>query len=193
MTQRPIHVVGISGSLRRGSYNTALLRAAAEEASDRVTIDHADVGDLPLYDADVEKQEGFPRPVSRLRTQLAAADAVLFASPEYNYSVTGVLKNAIDWASRPPSSPLDDKPAAIMGAGGRLGTVRSQSHLRDILRHNRLQVVTAPEVLVPRPWERFDDDLRLTDGLARDQIRRLLTALEHLVDRERLLGGDPDQ
>jgi chromate reductase len=189
MNQQPVHVLGISGSLRSGSYNTALLTAAAEEAPSRATVEVADIGDLPLYNFDVEKEAGPPASVVRVRDQVEAADALLFASPEYNYSVTGALKNALDWLSRPPAPPIDAMPAAIMGAGGRLGTARSQAHLRDILRHNRLHVVMAPEVLVPAPWERFDDDLNLTDERARDQIRRMMEELVRIVDRERLLAA----
>jgi chromate reductase len=189
MDQQPIRVLGISGSLRRSSYNTALLRVAAEEAAERVTLEVADISDFPLYNFDLEKEAGLPASVVRVRNQVNDADALVFASPEYNYSVTGALKNALDWLSRPPASPLDAMPAAIMGAGGRLGTARSQAHLRDILRHNRLHVVMAPEVLVPAPWERFDDELTLTDQRARDQIRRMMEELVRLVDRERLLAA----
>ena len=189
MDQRPISVLGISGSLRRRSYNTALLRAAAEEAAERVTLEVADISDFPLYNFDHEKEAGLPASVVRVREQVDAADALLFASPEYNYSVTGALKNALDWLSRPPASPLDAMPAAIMGAGGRLGTARSQAHLRHILLHNRLHVVMAPEVLVPAPWERFDDELTLTDERAREPLRRIMEELERIVDRERLLAA----
>src|SRR3712207_2929689 len=108
-------VLGISGSLRRGSYNTAALRAAQGLAPEGMTIEAAEIGDLPLYNDDV-RLAGYPPPAERLRGQLAAADAVLFVTPEYNYSVSGVLKNAIDWASRPPDQPFDGKPVAIMGA-----------------------------------------------------------------------------
>ena len=179
-----VRVAGVSGSLREASYNTALLRAAAELAPARVTVEVVSIADLPLYNWDVEQREGYPEPVVRFRSRIAAADALLVASPEYNYSMTGALKNALDWASRPPA-PIDDLPAGIMGAGGRLGTARSQAHLRDVLRHNRMKVVAAPEVLVARPAERFDDGLHLVDERARSQIARLMEALVELVDRER--------
>lgn len=118
----PIRVVGISGSLRAGSYNSAALRAAVALAPDGMTIETAAIGDLPLYNDDV-RAAGYPAAVQRFRDQLSAADAILFVTPEYNYSIPGVLKNAIDWASRPPSQPFDNKPVAIMGAsGGVLGT-----------------------------------------------------------------------
>ena len=170
----PISVLGISGSLRRESRNTALLRAAQELAPDGMKIGIAGIADLPMYNWDDEQS-------------IADADALLIATPEYNYSVTGALKNAIDWASRGgPDAPINDKPAAILGAGGRLGTARSQEHLRLILRHNNLKVVTSPEVLIAFADEKFDDNLNLTDDRSRDQIRRLLLSLEEIVHRDRL-------
>lgn len=172
---RQFKVLGVSGSLREGSYNTMLLRAAAEVAPGGMTLEIADISDLPLYNADIEREEGFPGSVRRFRDQLDEADGVLFATPEYNYSVTGAMKNAIDWASRRPS-PLDYKPAAILGAGGGSGTARAQRHLRDILKHNDLRVVTEPEVLVARARQFFSDG-RLADATIRDEIRSLLVAL----------------
>src|SRR5437660_4905537 len=113
-------VLGISGSLRKSSFNTALLRAAQGLAPEGLTITLADIHAIPVYDEDVRTQ-GFPDAVAKLREAIAAADALLFATPEYNYSVSGVLKNAIDWASRPPSQPFAGKPMSIIGASGRMG------------------------------------------------------------------------
>lgn len=172
---RQFKVLGVSGSLRTGSYNTMLLRAAAEVAPDGMTVEIADISDLPMYNADVEREEGFPESVQRFRDQLDRADGVLFATPEYNYSVTGAMKNSIDWASRRPS-PLDYKPAAILGAGGGSGTARAQRHLREILKHNDLRVVTHPEVLVARARQFFSDG-RLADETIRKEVRSLLVAL----------------
>lgn len=168
-------VLGISGSLRRGSFNTELIRVAAEEAPPNVTVALADISDLPIYNADLERESGFPKPVEQLRDEMARADGLLFATPEYNYSVPAALKNAIDWASRRPS-PIDHKPAAILGAGGRSGTARAQRHLRDILEHNELQVVTEPEVLLAGARSLFADGT-LRDTVARGEIRRLLQSL----------------
>jgi chromate reductase len=179
MESRPITVLGISGSLRRGSHNTAALREAGSVAPDDVTVELVSIGDLPIYNADVEREHGFPDPVQRFRDEIAAADGLLIATPEYNYSVTGALKNALDWASRRPS-PLDRAPAAILGVGGRLGTARSQQHLRDILRHNDLQVVTKPEVLIPGGRSKFDGG-RLNDERTLDQIRRLMVVLRRKI------------
>ena len=125
----PIKVLGISGSLRAGSYNSGLLRAAATVLPPGMEMTIFDIGTLPLFNADVERA-GPPESVPALQHAIAAADGLLFAVPEYNYSISGVLKNAIDWASRGRPSSLDGKPAAIMGVGGRQGTVRAQMHMR---------------------------------------------------------------
>lgn len=183
----PISVLGISGSLRRESRNTALLRAAQELAPDGMKIGITDLSDIPMYNWDDEQSTGFPDPVARFRSEIADADALLIASPEYNNSLTGALKNAVDWASRGgPDAPIANKPAAILGGGGRLGTARSQEHLRLTLRHNNLQIVSSPEVLIAFANDKFDDDLNLIHDRSRDQIRRLLVALEEIVRRERL-------
>lgn len=181
-----IHVTAISGSLRRHSYNTGLLRAAQEVAPAGMTIDIVTLEKLPPYNADVEREEGFPVAVEDLRAAIADADALLIATPEYNYSIPGVLKNAIDWASRGGAdAPITGKPAAILGGGGRSGTLRAQLHLRQILAHNDLRVVQKPEVLVDRVWERFDRSGRLVDERFRDQLERLLAALAAEVRRSR--------
>lgn len=178
-----LEVLGISGSLRRDSFNTELIRVAAEEAPPDMTIALADISDLPIYNADLERESGFPEPVERLRDEMARADGLLFATPEYNYSVPGALKNAIDWASRRPS-PMDLKPAAILGAGGRSGTARAQRHLRDILEHNQLQVVSEPEVLLAGARSLFAGGT-LQDTMARKEIRRLLESLLETIEQAR--------
>lgn len=171
-----LHIAGLSGSLRRGSYNTALLRAAQSLLPDNTKLDIVDYAAVPLFNHDVEKQ-GFPEPVVSLREELGKADAILFAAPEYNWSIPGVMKNAIDWASRGSDSPLNGKPAAIMGAGGRLGTAYAQQHLRQILMHNDMRVVSRPNVLISHASKQFDEDLSLVNERHLDQIRRLLAAL----------------
>src|SRR5690606_14643975 len=141
-----IHVLGISGSLRQHSYNTAALRAAMALAPAGMRIEAADIATIPLYNEDVRDQ-GWPAPVERLREQVRAADALLFVTPEYNYSVPGVLKNAIDWVSRPPEQPFAGKPAAVMGASpGRLGTARAQYHLRQSMVFLDVRLLNRPEV-----------------------------------------------
>jgi chromate reductase len=173
-------ILGISGSLRRDSLNRALLRAARRLLPDGVTLVDGDISDLPLYNWDVEQELGFPEPVVRFRNQIAEADGLLIATPEYNYSMPGALKNAFDWGSRGgPDSPLNRMPAAIMGAAGRLGSVRAQMHLRTVLLHNDLQVVQKPEVLVPG-GDAFQDGELVHDRYL-DQIRRLTTGLLKII------------
>jgi chromate reductase len=170
-------VIGLSGSLRRGSFNTAALGAAQELAPAGMTIEPGEIGDLPLYNDDL-RAAGYPAPVERLRSQLAAADAVLFVTPEYNYSVPGVLKNAIDWASRPPNQPFDGKAVAIMGASpGLLGTARAQYHLRQMLVFLNAFPINKPEVFIMQANTKFDEAGRLTDETTRDHIRKLLRSL----------------
>ncbi|HEX8666242.1 MAG TPA: NADPH-dependent FMN reductase [Beijerinckiaceae bacterium] len=182
-------VVGISGSLRKGSYNTAALRAAQGLAPEGMTIEAVEIGNLPLYNDDV-RAAGYPPSAERFRAQLAAADAVLFVTPEYNYSVSGVLKNAIDWASRPPSQPFDGKPVAIMGAsGGLFGTARAQYHLRQMLIFLNAYPVNKPEVMIGQAQNKFDAAGNLTDEPTREFIRKLLESLRDWT--ERLRKGAP--
>jgi chromate reductase, NAD(P)H dehydrogenase (quinone) len=178
-----IRVLGFAGSLRQKSYNRALLQAAETVLPADMTLTIFDLIDIPLFNQDVEAR-GIPEPVLAFREAFKAADALLIATPEYNFSVPGVLKNALDWASRKgpdPQAPLDDKVAAIMGAGGMGGTVRAQLHLRDILAHNRLFVVPHPQLMVARAWEHFDQDGALTDEATRARLGSLLLELRDLT------------
>jgi chromate reductase, NAD(P)H dehydrogenase (quinone) len=180
-----VKALGISGSLRKGSYNTAILRAAPELLPEGMTLEMADISEFPLYDEDV-RQAGFPAPVQKLREQIAAADALVFVTPEYNYSVSGVLKNAIDWASRPPNQPFDGKPVGIMGVTPSLwGTTRAQYHLRQICVYLNMLPLNKPEVLVAGAQGRFDTELRLTDKTTRDLVAQQLLALRDWTRRLR--------
>jgi chromate reductase, NAD(P)H dehydrogenase (quinone) len=173
-----ISVLAICGSLRTGSYNRAALRTAIELKPPGMTIETADIGSFPLYNEDVRAQ-GFPAPVEKLRRQIAAADALLFVTPEYNYSMSGVLKNAIDWASRPPDQPFAGKPVAIMGAGaGMAGTARAQYDLRRCCVFLDMHPLNRPEVLIGQAQNKFDAEGRFTDEVGRGLIRDLLVALE---------------
>lgn len=178
MANSEINVLGISGSLRKDSYNTAALRAAMELTPAGMRIEAADIADIPLYNDDVRLQ-GWPTPVARLREQVRAADALLFVTPEYNYSMPGVLKNAIDWVSRPPEQPFAGKPAAVMGASpGRFGTARAQYHLRQSMVFLDVRLLNRPEVMIGGCDKLFDAEGRLTDEPTRDYIRKLLQALQ---------------
>ena len=167
----------ISGSLRLKSYNTAALRAAAELAPEGVAIVEQGIADIPLYNEDV-KAAGFPAAVSRLQAAIASADAVLIATPEYNYSVSGVLKNAIDWVSRTEPQPFANKPVAIMGASpGALGTARAQYDLRKMFVYLDAHLLNKPEVMIGAAHTRFDADGKLTDDATRKFVASLVIAL----------------
>jgi len=171
------NILAFCGSLRQGSYNHMLLKQAQILAPAGVNIEIADISAVPLYNADVQEQ-GFPQAVLDLGAKVAAADAVLFASPEYNYSVPGVLKNTIDWLSRLPDAPFKGKPAAIMGASvGGMGTSRCQYHLRQILVFLDVHPLNKPEVFVSGAHHKFGPDGHLTDADLRSIIVRQLEAL----------------
>jgi chromate reductase len=181
-TSNQIRVLGISGSLRRESYNTALLRAAAELMPPEMTLEIFDLSHLPMFNQDSEKP--FPEAVVELRTKLAQADALLIATPEYNGSISGALKNAIDWASRSPKQPLNGKPTAIIGVStGIFGTLRAQLHLRQILTKVGALTLGKPEVLVGRAEQVFDAQGHLEDQTTRGFLRDLLTALAEWTAR----------
>jgi chromate reductase, NAD(P)H dehydrogenase (quinone) len=173
-----LRILGVAGSLRRGSYNRALLRAAQELLPEGMTLELFDLRDIPPYDMDVE-QQGLPTPVVAWKEAIRRADALLIATPEHNWSVPGVLKNAIDWASRPPGDNVfQGKPVAIMGAStGLYGTVRAQLHLRQVLASVDAYVLNRPQVLVARAQDKFDAEGRLIDEPTRALVRNLLTAL----------------
>jgi chromate reductase len=176
MNTNKIKVLGIAGSLRKNSLNKSLLESAIELQPDNMEIEIFDISDIPLYNEDT-RVLGEPEPVKLFKEKIDEADALLIATPEYNYSIPGVLKNAIDWASRPPTdSPLNGKPLAIMGAGGRMGTVRAQNHLRQIAVEVNMFTMNKPEVLIARAREKFDKDGKLIDERTRTQLRKLLDA-----------------
>lgn len=178
-----LRIVGISGSLRTGSYNTAALKVAQSLAPEGVTFDIVDISQLPLYNSDVDR-DGPPEAVKTLFAQIANADGFLFVTPEYNYSVSAPLKNAIDWASRGRPMPFSDKAAAVMGASmGALGTARAQYHLRQIGVFLNLHFVNKPEVMIAAAHTRFDAEGNLTDETTRTLIRQLVESLVTLARR----------
>jgi chromate reductase, NAD(P)H dehydrogenase (quinone) len=180
-----LKILGIAGSLRRGSFNAGALRAAQELAPAGMTIDIFDIAAIPLYNEDV-KVQGFPPVVADLRARIKAADGLLLATPEYNYSTSGVLKNVIDWASRPPEQPFDGKPIALMGAsGGALGTARAQYHLRHMFIFLNAHILNRPEVMIGGAASKFDAEGKLTDQATRDFIGTMLTAFKAWIEKLR--------
>jgi chromate reductase len=187
MQERTVRVLGFAGSLRRGSFNRALLRAAAELAPEDVRVEVFDLDGIPLYNMDVE-QQGLPEAVVAFKRAVREADAVLIATPEHNWSFPGVLKNALDWAARPAGdNPFRGKPVAVVGAStGQWGTLRAQLHLRQVLAYLETHPLSRPEVLVTNARDKFDAQGRLTDEATRARLRELLVALR---DWTRRLGG----
>jgi NAD(P)H-dependent FMN reductase len=177
-------LLGISGSLRRASLNTALLRAAVALVPDGVTLETGTITGIPLYDGDVEEAGGLPEAVVTLKAQIAAADGVVLVTPEYNGSIPGVFKNAVDWLSRPPGQPgvFKDKPVAIMGASpGGLGTVLSQDAWLGVLRSLGTRHWFGGRVLLSRAHQAFDAQGQLTDKAAEDQVRQLLAGFARFI------------
>jgi chromate reductase len=190
VTEEPARVVAFAGSLRRRSFNRALIEAAREIAPPGLTIESVEIGGLPFYDADLEAQ-GDPPAVTEFKTALASADGILIATPEHNDGVPGVLINALDWGSRLPGrSPLAGKPTVVMGASpSQVGTARAQLHLRQVLGHVQARVLPPPELLVARAHERFDAELRLTDEGTRRLLADLLRRFAIWIARERAAAG----
>ena len=187
MSDSSIRILGIAGSLRRRSFNRGLLRAAQEVAPCGVEIDVFDLTGIPLYNEDLDAA-GPLQPVAALQTAVRDADALLVATPEYNTSMSGVLKNAIDWASQPfPDHGLRDKPVALMGASpGRFGTARAQSDVRSVLTALGCYVLPKPRLQVGGAGEKFSVEGDLQDETVRQQLRALLEAL---VEWTRMLSA----
>ncbi|MBC7434733.1 MAG: NAD(P)H-dependent oxidoreductase [Bdellovibrionales bacterium] len=178
-----MNVIGISGSLRKGSMNTMALRAAQKLAPAGMSLTIADISQIPLYNDDV-RAAGEPASVLALKAQIAAADAVLLVTPEYNFSIPGVLKNTLDWLSRPPLTPFDGKPVAIMGASpGPVGTARVQYHLRQVLVFMNSFTVNRPEVFISHAGTKFNAEGELTDEATAKFITDLLVSLDKLATK----------
>jgi chromate reductase len=178
-----MNVLGISGSLRKASYNTMALRAAQKLAPEGIRIDIADISTIPLYNDDV-RAAGVPDSVTQLKERIRAADAVLLVTPEYNFSIPGVLKNTLDWVSRPPAQPFDGKAVAIMGASpGMVGTARVQYHLRQVLMFMNTFTLNKPEVFINQAASKFSAEGELTDAPTAQIITELLVSLRQLKER----------
>ena len=176
-------VLGISGSLRKGSYNAMALRAAQKLAPQGITVEIADISTIPMYNDDV-RVAGEPAEVAALKAKIRAADAVLLVTPEYNFSIPGVLKNTLDWMSRPPEPPFDGKVVGIMGASpGPVGTARVQYDLRKVLVFMNAFTVNKPEVFISSCASKFDAQGNLTDEATGKFIGDLLVAMQSLKKR----------
>ena len=191
----PMTILGIAGSLRSGSINRAALRAAQNLAPEGVRVEVFELDGIPPFNQDEESRP--PAIVAEFKARIRAADAILFVTPEYNYSIPGVLKNAIDWASRPyGDNAWNDKPAAIMGAsGGATGTARAQYHLRQVFVFLNIHALNRPEVMISNAPQRFDEHGVLADESTKEQIRKLLQALvdwtKRIAPRDSSNSGQP--
>lgn len=186
METRPLRIVGIAGSLRRGSFNRSLLAAARDLSPESLRIEPFDLREIPLYDQDLDTDDRRPESVRRLKASLEGADGVLIAAPEYNYGITGVLKNALDWASRPAfRSPMLGKRVGIMGASkGGSGTLRAQEQVKLTLLGMAAEPFPGRAVAVQRAPEKFDEDGRLTDEATREFLEDYLVRFERWVRGE---------
>lgn len=172
-----IKIVGFTGSLRRNSYNKSALQAAQALVPENTVLEIVELKHIPFFNEDVEV-EGVPQAVAEFKAKLSEADAILIATPEYNYSIPPVLKNALDWASRGENLPLDGKPLAIMSASpSRFGGIRSQYHLRQVCVGLNLQPLNKPEVFIINADKKFDAEGNLTDEYTQKAIKKLLSAL----------------
>ena len=181
----PLRLVGVSGSLRAQSYNSAALRSVASLLPEGMSFAVANLVDLPFYNSDVE-QRGLPAAVESFRKEVAAADALIFAVPEYNFSIPGVLKNALEWLSRSPDPPANGKPCALFGASvSPLGTARGQFHFRHVCVSLNMIPINTPHVDIAPAKDKFDSEGRLVDQASLESIRQLLAQLQNLTVRLR--------
>jgi NAD(P)H-dependent FMN reductase len=182
-----VRIVGISGSLRKGSFNTALLRAAAKAMPDGAALEIGSISGIPLYDGDFEASQGIPSAVQSLKTSIEAADGLLLVTPEYNNSMPGVLKNAIDWLSRPPADigrVFGGRPVALMGASpGGFGTILAQAAWLPVLRTLGTRTWFGPRVMVSRAASVFNEAGELTDEAIREQLRKYLAGFVDFTKR----------
>ncbi|WP_160717967.1 NADPH-dependent FMN reductase [Chitinophaga solisilvae] len=181
--QKKYHFIAISGSLRKGSYNTMTLKALQSLAPSHITIEQASIADIPFYNADLHTEQ-LPEQVVPLVKKIKESDGVIFVSPEYNYSIPGALKNAIDVLSRHPDKPFNEKAVAILGASqGQIGTARMQYHLRQVMVFLNAFVINKPEIMIGHAQHKFDENGNLTDEFISKQLPLLLESLCRLSDK----------
>ena len=174
-------IVGFAGSLRKKSYNRALLNSLNELAPEKMDIEIFDISDIPLYNGDLE-DSGIPESVTIFKNKLKEADGVIIATPEYNHAVSGVLKNALDWASRPPFNPFSKKPVGIMGATvGMSGTISSQENLRHIGVLLNMYMMNNPSILISQANKIFDENMNLMDEVIKENLKKYLSAFEKWI------------
>lgn len=176
-----VRIAAFAGSIRQGSYNKALLRAAQELSPDGMEVEILDIADIPVYNMDLEAS--FPQAVVNFKKHIAAADGVLIATPEHNHSFSGVLKNAIDWGSRPyGDSCFQGKPVILQSAStGIYGGVRAQAQLRQVLGYLEMKPMQFPEVYITQAKDKFDEDLRLIDEPSRERIANQLSKFKEFI------------
>jgi chromate reductase len=175
-------IIALSGSLRKNSFNTGLIRSAIELKQDSVEIEYFDIKDIPLYNADLDGQYR-PQSVTELSAKITDADGILLAVPEYNYSFTAALKNAFDWLSRVTPMPLLAKPMAMMGASyGMSGTMRAQLHFRQVVIYLDIRLMNKPEVMIAHANEKFDKYGNLVDEPTKEDIKKMLISFEKFIE-----------
>ena len=186
--EQSVRIIGISGSLRKQSFNKAVLESIREIMPEGMDLEIADISQIPHYngDLDLPAAASRPEPVQQFREKLAKADGILIVSPEYNYSIPGFLKNAIDWASRGEDSPLMNKPVSVMGATpGMWGTIRMQMAFKPIFQYLNMPVVLKPEILIAKVKEKLDENRKLNDPVAIDLIKQNLNELRNLIRKRK--------
>jgi len=174
-------ILALSGSLRKKSFNTGLIRSAIELKQNSIEIEYFDIKDILLYNADLDGPDR-PKAVLELSKKVEEADGILLAVPEYNYSFTAALKNVFDWLSMAKPMPLLGKPLAMMGASyGMSGSMRAQLHFRQVVIFMDMRVMNEPEVMIPSAYDKFDENGNLTDEPAKEQIKKMLLSFEKFI------------
>lgn len=178
-------IIAISGSLRKNSFNTGLIRSAIELKQGSIDIEYFDIKDIPLYNSDIDG-ENKPQSVLELSKKVSEADGILIAVPEYNYSFTAALKNAFDWLSRVTPMPLLGKPLAMIGASyGMSGSMRAQLQFRQVVIFMDMRVMNKPEVMIPSAYDKFDEKGNLIDDHTKEHLKKMLISFEKFIENNK--------